>query len=114
MSLNAARRQRRRPLPTPRHLANYLGLNPTVRQSGNERARHGRISKQGAPLARHALVKAAWHAGRTAGPLRAFWQRVAMTTAVLSPAITRAIPKLGAPSTAESCQTLPTPLSWPT
>jgi transposase len=63
--------------PTPRHLVSNLGLNPTVRQSGNEKARHGRISKQGAPLARHALVEAAWHAGRTAGPLRAFWQRVA-------------------------------------
>lgn len=63
--------------PTPRQLVSYLGLNPTVRQSGNEKARHGRISKQGSPLARHALVEAAWHAGRTAGPLRAFWQRVA-------------------------------------
>lgn len=63
--------------PTPRQLVSYLGLNPTVRQSGNEKARHGRISKQGAPLARHALVEAAWHAGRTAGPLRAFWQRIA-------------------------------------
>ena len=45
--------------PTPRHLVSYLGLNPTVRQSGNEKARHGRISKQGAPLARHVLVEAA-------------------------------------------------------
>ena len=63
--------------PTPRHLVSYLGLNPTVRQSGNEKARHGRISKQGAPLARHVLVEAAWHAARTPGPLRAFWQRVA-------------------------------------
>jgi len=62
---------------TPRQLVSYLGLNPTVRQSGNEPARHGRISKQGAPLARHALVEAAWHAGRSAGPLRAFWQRIA-------------------------------------
>lgn len=45
--------------PTPRQLVSYLGLNPTVRQSGNEKARHGRISKQGAPLARHVLVEAA-------------------------------------------------------
>ena len=37
-----------------------------------------------------------------------------MTAALLSPAITRAMPKEEAPSTAESCQTLPTPLSWPT
>jgi len=32
---------------TPRHLVGYLGLDPRVRQSGNEPAKHGRISKQG-------------------------------------------------------------------
>jgi transposase len=32
---------------TPRQLVGYLGLDPRVRQSGNEPARHGRISKQG-------------------------------------------------------------------
>jgi transposase len=34
--------------PSPRHLVSYLGLDPRVRQSGSEPARHGRISKQGA------------------------------------------------------------------
>jgi transposase len=63
--------------PTPRHLVAYLGLNPKVRQSGSEPAKHGRISKQGSGEARHALVEAAWHAARSTGPLRAFWQRVA-------------------------------------
>ena len=33
-----------------------------------------------------------------------------MTAAVLSPAMTRAMPNEDAPSTADSCQTLPTPL----
>jgi transposase len=64
--------------PTPRHLVSYLGLDPRVRQSGSEPARHGRISKQGPGDARHVLVEAAWHAARTTGPLRAFHQRVAL------------------------------------
>jgi transposase len=62
--------------PTARHLVAYLGLNPRVRQSGSERARHGRISKQGPGEARHLLVEAAWHAARTTGPLRAFAERI--------------------------------------
>src|SRR5215218_7525741 len=33
---------------SPRKLVGYLGLDPKVRQSGSEPARHGRISKQGA------------------------------------------------------------------
>jgi len=64
--------------PTPGHLVSYLGLDPRVRQSGSEPARHGRISKQGPGDARHVLVEAAWHAARTNGPLRAFHQRVAL------------------------------------
>jgi transposase len=63
--------------PTARHLVSYLGLDPKVRQSGSEPARHGRISKQGPGEARHVLVEAAWHAARKTGPLRAFHQRVA-------------------------------------
>jgi transposase len=47
-----------------------------VRQSGSERARHGRISKQGPGKARHLLVEAAWNASRTTGPLRAFAERI--------------------------------------
>ena len=66
-----------RRFPTPRHLVSYLGLDPRVRQSGSEPARHGRISKQGPGEARHVLVEAAWHAARTTGPLRAFHERVA-------------------------------------
>ena len=47
-----------------------------VRQSGKEPARHGRISKRGDARARHVLVEAAWTATRTAGPLRAFGERI--------------------------------------
>src|SRR6266516_4373194 len=36
-----------RRFPTAQHLVSYLGLDPRVRQSGSEPARHGRISKQG-------------------------------------------------------------------
>ncbi|HET7855103.1 MAG TPA: IS110 family transposase [Gaiellaceae bacterium] len=63
--------------PTARHLVSYLGLDPRVRQSGSEKARHGRISKQGPGEARHVLVEAAWHAERTYGPLRVFAERIA-------------------------------------
>jgi hypothetical protein len=54
----------------------YLGLNPKVRQSGGQPARHGRITKAGAAHARGMLVEAAWSASKAAGPLRAFDQRV--------------------------------------
>src|SRR5205809_1791207 len=57
--------------PTARQLVSYLGLDPRMRQSGSEPARHGRISKQGPGETRHVLVEAAWHATRSPGPLRA-------------------------------------------
>src|SRR5215208_1987915 len=57
-------------------LVGYLGLDPKVRQSGEQAARHGRISKQGSSAARHMLCEAAWIAVRTPGPLRAFYQRL--------------------------------------
>jgi transposase len=61
----------------PDRLVAYLGLNPTVHQSGEGRPRHGRISKQGRTHARTMLVEAAWQAIRGPGPLRAFYERVA-------------------------------------
>jgi hypothetical protein len=45
--------------PTPQHLVSYLGLDPRVSQSGNDPARHGRISKQGSGEARHPHDRAA-------------------------------------------------------
>jgi transposase len=57
-------------------LVSYLGLNPSVRQSGSGPARHGRITKRGANQARALLVEAAWAASRVPGPLRSFFMRV--------------------------------------
>jgi transposase len=59
-----------------RKLVSYLGLDPRVRQSGEEPARHGHISKQGAAEARHMLCEAAWVVVRYPSPLRAFGERI--------------------------------------
>jgi transposase len=50
-----------------RHLVGYLGLHPTVRQSGNAPARHGRTSKEGSAAARPVLVEAAGPPRRAPG-----------------------------------------------
>jgi transposase len=60
----------------PEQLVAYIGLNPSVYQSGEGRPQHGRITKQGRSHARNMLVEAAWQAVRGPGPLRAFYQRV--------------------------------------
>ena len=60
----------------PRKLVGYLGLDPKVRQSGIGAARHGRISKQGAASVRQMLGEAAFVVVSTAGPMRAFYERV--------------------------------------
>jgi hypothetical protein len=61
---------------TPDQLVSYIGLDPSVHQSGEGRAHHGRITKQGRTHARTMLVEAAWQAVRGPGPLRGFYQRV--------------------------------------
>lgn len=61
----------------PHKLVAYLGLNPSVHQSGEGPAQHGRITKQGRGQARGMLVEAAWAAARSPGPLRAFYSRIA-------------------------------------
>ena len=61
----------------PQKLVSYLGLNPSVRQSGEGPAVHGRNTKQGRGQARGMLVEAAWAAARSPGPLRAFFARIA-------------------------------------
>jgi len=60
----------------PRKLVSYLGLDPKVRQSGEEPARYGHISKEGASEARHMLCEAAWIVVRSPSPLRAFGERI--------------------------------------
>jgi transposase len=61
---------------TSKKLVAYLGLDPKVKQSGDEPARSGRISKRGSPSARWALVEAAWTAVLQPGPLHAFYTRI--------------------------------------
>ena len=60
----------------PQQLVSYLGLSPSIRQSGPGPAYHGRITKKGRGHARGMLVEAAWAAARASGPLRAFFLRV--------------------------------------
>ncbi len=54
----------------------YLGLDPRVYQSGSAPARTGRISKQGSPQARWALVEAAQSVVGQPGPLHAVYERI--------------------------------------
>ncbi len=61
---------------SPDRLVSYLGLNPSVRQSGNGPANHGRITKAGRSQARGMMVEAAFSASRAPGPLRAFYRRI--------------------------------------
>jgi len=61
---------------SPQRLVSYLGLDPRVRQSGNQPAHTGPISKQGRAHARGLLTEAAWAAAKYPGPLRAFFLRV--------------------------------------
>jgi transposase len=65
-----------RRFPSARRLVGYLGLDPRVYQSGSAPARGGRISKQGSPAARWALVEAAWSVIQQPGPLHAFYERI--------------------------------------
>ncbi len=60
----------------PDKLVAYIGLNPSVHQSGAGPAYHWRIAKRGRANARHLLVEAAWQTVRSPGPLRAFYERV--------------------------------------
>jgi transposase len=65
-----------RRFPTSRKLVGYLGLDPRVYQSGSTPAKGGRISKQGSPSARWALVEAAWSVVQQPGPPHAFYERI--------------------------------------
>jgi transposase len=59
-----------------RRLVAYLGLVSRVRQSGEQPARSGRISKRGSASVRWALVEAARSVVHQPGPLRAYYQRI--------------------------------------
>jgi transposase len=60
----------------PSRLVAYLGLDPRVRQSGEQPARSGSITKRGSVSARWALVEATWSVVNQPGPLRAFYLRI--------------------------------------
>src|SRR6266496_612626 len=62
--------------PDARHLCAWAGLTPTVRSSAGK-ARLGRISRQGSPALRWALVEAAQKCTTGGGPLRESFERIA-------------------------------------
>jgi transposase len=65
-----------RRFPDARHLCAWAGLSPTVRSSDGK-ARLGRISRQGSPALRWALVEAAQKCTTGGGPLRENFERIA-------------------------------------
>jgi transposase len=60
---------------SPRKLCAYLGLVPSVHNSGN-RQWHGRITKQGNSAARWMLVQAGHQLSRLSSPIRPFFERL--------------------------------------
>jgi transposase len=68
--------RRRQAVRTARQLCSWAGMTPTV-GSSDQRIRLGRISHQGSPALRWALVEAAQHATRGGGPLRESFERIA-------------------------------------
>jgi transposase len=62
--------------PDARHLCAWAGLTPTIRSSDGK-ARLGRISRQGSPTLRWALVEAAQKCTTGGGPLRESYERIA-------------------------------------
>ena len=58
-------------------VAAYFGLVPSTYQSGNAKAFHGRITKQGRAQARWLLIEAAQHLKSAPSPLRALYDRIA-------------------------------------
>jgi transposase len=60
----------------PPQLVRAAGLDPVVSDSG-ERRRRGRLSRQGSPHLRWALVEVAQHASRTSSPDHALYARLA-------------------------------------
>ncbi len=57
-----------RRFPTPRHVMSYVGLTPSVSQSGESRNKSSCITKAGSARCRHVLVQAAWNYTRKPKP----------------------------------------------
>lgn len=62
--------------PDPKHLVSYAGLVPSVHSSGGI-THLGRITKQGSPWLRYAMVEAAQRAHIRKGRLKVFYERIA-------------------------------------
>lgn len=62
----------------PDKLVSYLGLNPSVHQSGDHPAFHGHITHQDRGHARGMLVEAPWTLSSSPGPLSAFFHRISV------------------------------------
>lgn len=62
--------------PRPRSLANYWGLTPSCRNSGESQQRLGRITKQGSPMARYLLGQLAVLVLRQDRWLREWYKRI--------------------------------------
>lgn len=62
--------------PTPDSLANYWGLTPGCRNSGNAKQRLGSITKQGSPLVRFLLSQAVMHVLRADPYMRKWYCQV--------------------------------------
>lgn len=62
--------------PRPRSLANYWGLTPGCRNSGEVRQRLGSITKEGSALARFVLGQMVLHVLRRDGRLRAWYKEI--------------------------------------
>jgi transposase len=65
-----------RRFPRPRSLANYWGLTPNCRNSGERQGRLGSISKQGSTLARFLLGQLVVHALRQDGRMRTWYNGI--------------------------------------
>ena len=61
--------------PSPKHLASYAGLVPSLHQSG-QRAKTGRITKAGTSELRWLMVQAAWSAVRVDPHWQPVYQRL--------------------------------------
>jgi len=62
--------------PTPGSLANYWGLTPACRNSGDATARLGSITKQGSSLARFYLSQIVLHVLRYDSAMKAWYRRI--------------------------------------
>jgi transposase len=62
--------------PTPRSLANYWGITPSCRNSGESGQRLGSITKEGSTLVRFLLGQLVLHVLRRDAGMRAWYQRI--------------------------------------